>query len=133
MSRCQPGHTPSRGSRGDPLLASSSFCGSWYSLACGRISLISACFHMAFFPVHVKFPPFSYDTSPWTWAHPTCGRECSVAQACPTLCDPVDCSSSGSYPWDFPGKNTRVCCRFLFQRYIQDDLILRSLTTSARK
>ena len=32
-------------------------------------------------------------------------------KACPTLCDPVDCSFWGPL-WDFPGKNTGVGCRF---------------------
>ena len=34
-----------------------------------------------------------------------------AAQSCLTPCDPIDCSPSG--PWDFPGKNTGVVCRFL--------------------
>ena len=34
-----------------------------------------------------------------------------VAQSCPTLCNPVDCSPSGSsVHGDTPGKNTRVGC-----------------------
>ena len=41
---------------------------------------------------------------------------CSVAQSCLTLCSPMDYSPSGSSdPWDFPGKNTWACCRFLLQ------------------
>ena len=32
--------------------------------------------------------------------------ESEVAQLCPTLCDPVDCSLPGL--WDSPGKNTEV-------------------------
>ena len=56
-----------------------------------------------------------------------------VAQSCPALCNPVDCSSPGSSvlgivlsvtpwtvccppsPWDFPGKNTGVGCHALLQ------------------
>ena len=39
-----------------------------------------------------------------------------VAQSCPTLCDPMDCSPLGSLcPWDFPGKNTGVSSHFLLQ------------------
>ena len=35
-------------------------------------------------------------------------------QLCPTLCDPIDGSPSGSLrPWDSPGKNTGVGCHFL--------------------
>ena len=30
-------------------------------------------------------------------------------------CNPMDCSPSGSCPWDSPGKNTRVGCHFLLQ------------------
>ena len=45
---------------------------------------------------------------------------CSAAaakslQSCPTLCDPIDSSPSGSRPWDSPGKNTGVGCHFLLQ------------------
>ena len=35
-----------------------------------------------------------------------------VAQSCPTLCDPMDCSLC---PWNFPGKSTGVGCHFLLQ------------------
>ena len=36
-------------------------------------------------------------------------------QSCPTLCDPIGGSPSGSRPWDSPGKNTGVGCHFLLQ------------------
>ena len=37
-------------------------------------------------------------------------------QSCPTLCDPIDGSPSGSpCPWDSPGKNTGVAGHFLLQ------------------
>ena len=40
-----------------------------------------------------------------------------VAQVCLTLCDPVNCSLPGSsVHWDFPSKNTGVCCLALLQR-----------------
>ena len=41
----------------------------------------------------------------------------SVAQSCPTLCNPMDCSLPGFsfLPWDFPGENTRVDCHFRLQ------------------
>ena len=38
---------------------------------------------------------------------------CSVAQLCPTLCDPVDCSLPGSSV--LSGKNTGMGCHFLLQ------------------
>ena len=39
-----------------------------------------------------------------------------IAQSCPTLWDPVDCSSPGySIHGDSPGKNTRVGCHALLQ------------------
>ena len=39
-----------------------------------------------------------------------------VAQSCPTLCNPMDCSLTRFLcPWDFPGKNTGVGCHFLLQ------------------
>ena len=36
-------------------------------------------------------------------------------QSCLTLCDPIVGSPPGSRPWDSPGKNTGVGCRFLLQ------------------
>ena len=39
-----------------------------------------------------------------------------VTQLCPTPCDPMDCSSSGSsLHGDSPDKNTGVCCHALLQ------------------
>ena len=41
---------------------------------------------------------------------------CLVAQSCPTLCDPVDCSPPGSsVHGDSPGKNTGIGCHALLQ------------------
>ena len=41
---------------------------------------------------------------------------CSVVQSCPTLCNPADCSPSGSFVHeDSPGKNTGVGCHALLQ------------------
>ena len=41
---------------------------------------------------------------------------CLVAQLCPTLCDPMDCSPPGSsVPGDSPGKNTGVGCHVLLE------------------
>ena len=41
---------------------------------------------------------------------------CLVAQSCPTLCNPMDCSLPGSsVHGDFPGKNTGVGCHALLQ------------------
>ena len=41
---------------------------------------------------------------------------CLVAQSCPTLCDPMDCSPLGSsVHGDSPGKNTRVGCHAFLQ------------------
>ena len=40
-----------------------------------------------------------------------------VAQLCPTLCNPMDCSPPGSsVHGDSPGKNTEVSCHALIQR-----------------
>ena len=36
-------------------------------------------------------------------------------QLCPTLCDPKDCNPPGFSPWNFPGKNIGVGCRFLLK------------------
>ena len=42
-----------------------------------------------------------------------------LLQSCPTLCDPIACSSPGPSrllcPWDSPGKNTGVGCHSLLQ------------------
>ena len=38
-----------------------------------------------------------------------------VAQACSTLCDPMDCSPPGSSVHGIPGKNTGVGCHALLQ------------------
>ena len=38
--------------------------------------------------------------------------ESEVAQSCPTLSDPMDCSLPGP-PWDFPGNSTGVRCHCL--------------------
>ena len=41
---------------------------------------------------------------------------CLVAQSCPTLCNPMDCSPPGfSVHGDSPGKNTGVGCHALLQ------------------
>ena len=43
-------------------------------------------------------------------------NESEVAQLCPTLSDPMDCSLPKLlHPWDFPGKSTGVGCHFLLQ------------------
>ena len=40
--------------------------------------------------------------------------ESEVAQSCPTLSDPMDCSITRLlHPWDFPGKSTGVGCHCL--------------------
>ena len=42
---------------------------------------------------------------------------CLVAQSCPTLCNPLNCSPPGSsVHGDSPGKNTGVDCHALLQR-----------------
>ena len=48
--------------------------------------------------------------------------ECSVAQSCPTLCNPMGCSLPGFsfLPWDFPGENTGMDCHFQFQGIFPD-------------
>ena len=44
---------------------------------------------------------------------------CLVAQSCPTLCDPMNCSPPGSPAHgDSPGKNTGVGCHALLQGFI---------------
>jgi len=46
---------------------------------------------------------------------------CLVAQSCPTLCDPMDCSPPGSsVHGDSPDKNTGVGCHALLQEIFPD-------------
>ena len=50
------------------------------------------------------------------WKHIHCAVLCLVAQWCPTLCDPMDCSLLGfSVHRDSPGKNTGVGCHAFLQ------------------
>ena len=43
--------------------------------------------------------------------------ESEVAQSCPTLRDPMDCSLTRlHHPWDFPSKSTGVGCHCLLHR-----------------
>ena len=58
-----------------------------------------------------------------------CVCVCLVAQSCPTLFDPMDCSTPGSsVHGDSPGKNTGGGCHFLLQGiYLAQGLNLRLL------
>ena len=54
---------------------------------------------------------------------------CLVAQSCPTLCDPMDCSPSGSsVHGDSPGKNTGLGCHALLQGIFHPGIEPRSPT-----
>ena len=56
----------------------------------------------------------------------------SVAQLYPTLCDPYGLQTAGLLcPWDFPVKNTRVSCHFLFQGIFNPGIKLESLMSPA--
>ena len=45
---------------------------------------------------------------------------CLVAQLCPALCDPMDCSLPGSFVrGDSPGKHTGMGCHALLQGIVQ--------------
>ena len=46
--------------------------------------------------------------------------ECEVAQSCPTLCDPMECSLPAPPSMGFPGKNTGGGCHFLLQEIFPD-------------
>ena len=49
-----------------------------------------------------------------------CTVLCLIAQLCPALCDPVDCSPPGSSVHvDSPGKNTGIGCHALLQGIFQ--------------
>ena len=47
-------------------------------------------------------------------SHTKKDSESEVAQLCPTLCDPMECTRL-LHPRDFPGKSTGVDCHFLLQ------------------
>ena len=48
-----------------------------------------------------------------------CAMLCLVAQSCPALCNPMDCSPPGSSACgDSPGKNIGVGCHALLQGYM---------------
>ena len=55
-----------------------------------------------------------------------------VAQSCPTLCGPMDCSPPVSSPWDSPGKNTGVGCHALLQGIFQTRNQTRVSCTSGK-
>ena len=59
--------------------------------------------------------------------------EREVAESCPTLRDPMDCSLPGLLrPWDFPGKSTGVGCRRLLHITTEiSDIILCYCCTTA--
>ena len=60
---------------------------------------------------------------------------CLVAQLCPTLCNPRDCSLLGSSVHGiFPGKTTGVGCHFLLQRIRSNNILaFISITTLWRR
>ena len=59
---------------------------------------------------------FFTTSATWEALKGICAVLCLVAQSCPTLCDPVDCSPPGSSVLgDSPGKNTGVGCHALLQ------------------
>ena len=70
---------------------------------------------MKWLSMHVHVLPYWILTSN-LWAHCYCAVLCLVAQSCPTLCDPMDCSSPGcSVHGDSPSKNTGVGYHALLQ------------------
>ena len=52
-----------------------------------------------------------YSLSSWL-----CCVLCSETQLCPTLCDPMDCSTPGSVHGDSPSKNDGMGCHALLQK-----------------
>ena len=55
--------------------------------------------------------PVLWQVRPNFFKHTDPAMLCLVAQSCPTLFDPMDCSPPGSSAHgDSPGKNTRVDC-----------------------
>ena len=64
--------------------------------------------------LHCRQIPYFLSLS-WPLLIPKYHIESEVAQSCPTLCDPMDCSLRLLHLWDSPGKNTGVGCHFLLQ------------------
>ena len=59
--------------------------------------------------------------------------ESEVAQLCPTLSDPMDCSlTKVLHPWDFPGKSTGVGCDFLLHN-MSLEIIKQQINTKTQK
>ena len=57
-----------------------------------------------------------------------CMCVCVCAQACLTLCDPMDCSLPRLLcPWNFPYKNTGVGCHFLLQGIFPTQVLIPCL------
>ena len=68
--------------------------------------------HLCFLLWQADSSPLVPPESPFT----ECAVLCLVAQSCPTLCDPMDCSLPGSSANGYsPGKCTRVGCHALLQ------------------
>ena len=79
--------------------------------------LLSECFIktllLAFVLESVTFVAISWSLFSEVWSEV---KWSEVAQSCPTLCDPMDCSLPGFFcPWIFPGNSTGVGCHFLLQ------------------
>ena len=74
-------------------------------------------------PSWTSFPPLSHPQSIISMIDFinilcfSCAVLCLIAQSCPTLCTPMDCSPPGScVHGDSLGKNTEAGCRALLQR-----------------
>ena len=82
----------------------------YHICTCGVCTYVHVCMHLHTTrePPHMQRPILTAGCS-------CCGC-CLVAQSCPTLCDPMDCSPPGSFVHgDSPGKNTGVGCHYLLQ------------------
>ena len=79
-----------------------------------RIHLITKCFLWALFKIRTWSRYYYYIQVCWIMCNSplstvSCARLCLVAQSCPTLCNPLDCSPLGSPVHGYsPGKNTGV-------------------------
>ena len=81
--------------------------------------MISLC-HLVTLPLGYLPPSGSGDT-PWDFLSLSRAVLCLVAQSCPTLCDPMDCSPPGSSVHEgSPGKSTGVGCPLLDRNTKQD-------------
>ena len=104
-------------------VAISTFAGLWNHHHHPSTELFSYCKTQALYLLNTNSTshPFPHEWQPLfyflsLWIHSTTLGICMHAQSCQLFATPIDCSLPGtSLTWNFPEKNTRVCCHSLLQ------------------